>query len=57
MTTQLKSPKRIWVCFYILENEVNFGSKLPVPISIATLLENRVTGHLISEIKPSLCKK
>lgn len=44
------------VCFYVLQNEVNFGSNLPVPISIATLLDKRVTEHLISDIKPSLCK-
>lgn len=40
------------ICFYILENKLNFGFKLPVPMSLITaLLEDKVAEHLISDIK------
>lgn len=48
----LKTHKIMQICFYILENKLNFGSKVPVPISIiTTLLENKVAKHFISDIK------
>lgn len=48
----LKTPKIMQFCFYILENKLNFGSKLLFPMSIITTsLENKVAEHLISVIK------
>lgn len=51
-TLQLEDPQTMQICFYILENKLNFGSKLLVPMSITTTsLENKVAEHLISDIK------
>lgn len=48
----LKTPKIMQICFYILENKLNFGSKLLVPMSIITTsLENKVAEQLIWDIK------